>query len=267
MKRKIPLLILALLFLAMTGYAVSQLLLQRQEYQAGEDSYDALAQYVHLPETAPTQPSSTQPDSSEAAQQTEQTEPEDGTVWPSVDFEALQAVNPDVCAWIYLEGTNINYPVVQGADNSEYLHKMVDGSYNSAGSIFMDYRNAPDFTDPHTILYGHHMKNETMFCQITYYHHQDFYEAHPTALLLTPQGNYKLELFSGYVAHLNGQSWKLQFGTDEEYAAWLEDALARSTFQSAVTPTPQDRVVTLSTCSYEYDDARYVLLGILVPQE
>lgn len=274
MKRKIPLLFLCLLFLGIAIYAGISLWKQWQEYKTSEETYDSLSQYIQLAEPPPMATEQTGPpgQTSEISEPvtTEtlpiESVPTDDTVWPVVDFESLQAINPDVVAWIYLEGTVINYPVVLGSDNSEYLYKLVDGTTNSAGSIFMDYRNQPDFSNRNTILYGHHMKNKTMFGPITNYKDQAFYEEHPTCLILTPEGNYKLEFIAGLVANLNGDAWKLEFASDEEYGAWLEKSMASSTFESSVIPTPQDRVVTLSTCSYEYDDARYVLMGILVSQ-
>lgn len=273
MKRKIPLLMLCLTFLGIAGYSGYQLMMEWQEYKAGEEAYDSLSQYIQLAEPLPQVTEQNGPPREEipAGEPTADTMPTDPqvtdlTVWPVVDFVSLQAINPDVVAWIYLEGTVINYPVVQGPDNSKYLHRLVDGTYNGAGSIFMDYRNLSDLTDRNTILYGHHMKNKTMFAPIANYKEQSYYEEHPTCLILTPEGNYKLEFFAGYVANLNGDAWKLEFESDEEYGGWLEQAVASSTFQSTISPTTQDRVVTLSTCSYEYDDARYVLLGILVPQ-
>lgn len=285
MKRKLPLLLLCLLFLSITLYSGYHVLMEWKEYRAGEEAYASLSQYVRLEDspspseipsnptvptnaTEPKEPSEANTEASEPPTETppDETQESDLTVWPTVDFESLQAINPDVVAWIYLEGTVINYPIVQGEDNSQYLYRLVDGTYNSAGSIFMDYRNEPDFSGRNTILYGHHMKNKSMFGPLTNYKEQSFYDDHPTCLILTPDGNYKLEFFAGYVANLNGQSWKLEFESDEEYGAWLDQAIENSTFQSNITPTPQDRVITLSTCSYEYDDARYVLLGILRPQ-
>lgn len=269
MKRKIPLILLCIVFLGMAGYFGIRLYREWSEYRAGEKAYEALAQYVQLDPSPPREeipkavpPAASVPTDPVEYEPAPAPEPE-GTNWPIVDFEALQAINPDVVAWIFLEGTNIHYPVVQGEDNREYLYRLVDGTANSAGSIFMDYRSQPDFTGRNTVLYGHHMNNKTMFSQITGYKKQAFYDAHPTCLILTPEGNYKLELFAGFVANLNSDAWKLEFASDEEYGAWLAQATARSTFQSKISPTPQDRVVTLSTCSYEYDDARYVLLGIL----
>lgn len=273
MKRKIPLLLLSLMFLSMAGYSGYQLLMEYQEYKAGEEAYDSLSQYIQLAETPPSAteqsgPPVTVSDTVESTAETMPTETRemDPAVWPTVDFESLQDINPDVVAWICLEGTVINYPVVQGSDNSEYLYRLVDGTSNSAGSIFMDYRNQPDFTGRNTVLYGHHMKNKTMFGSIVNYKEQSFYDEHPACLILTPEGNYTLEFFAGFVANLNSDAWKLKFESDDEYGEWLEQAVASSTFQSKICPTPQDRVVTLSTCSYEYDDARYVLLGVLTNQ-
>jgi len=272
MKRKLPLILLCILFLGVAGYFGFRLYQAWSEYRTGEAAYDALAQYVHL-DPSPTwdgitkeqEPVPSAPTNAAECEQESAAEP-DGTNWPTVDFEALQAINPDIVAWIFIEGTNIHYPVVQGADNSYYLNRLFDGSYNGAGSIFMDYRNKGDLSGRNTVLYGHHMQNGTMFNHITKYKDQSFYDAHPVCLVMTPDGNYKLEFFAGFVTNLNTDAWKLEFESDGEFGAWLEQAMASSSFQSKIRPTPQDRVVTLSTCTYEYDDARYVLLGILTSQ-
>lgn len=264
MKRKIPLMLLCLLFLGVFLYSGFRILNILREYRAGEQTYEALMEYVQIPEAAP--PSRTEAPEAAPAQERVQTRtPGDETIWPEVDFEALQAVNPDIVAWIYMEGTTINYPVVQGEDNSQYLDRLFDGTYNSSGSIFMDYRNAPDFSGRHTILYGHHMRNGSMFAVIADYVAQDLSKEYPFCQILTPEGNYKLEFFAGYVDDPNADAWQLEFASDEEYGQWLEWSAERSAFASAVIPTAQDRVVTLSTCSYEFSDARCVLLGILRP--
>ncbi len=269
MKRKIPLLILCLLFLAMTGYFGCQFLMNWKEYEAGETVYESLSQYAHVTESAvPSEspkPELTKPAPEAEAEPEEspETVEEDPTVWPEVEFEALQTINPDVIGWIYMEDSPINYPVVQGVDNQQYIKKLADGSYNSAGSIFMDYRNQPDLSDRHTVIYGHRMNNGSMFGTVVNYKDQAYYDSHPRCLLMSPEANYKLEFFSGYVADLNDEAWKLEFASDEEFAAWLDEAIARSTFKSDVSPTAQDRIVTLSTCTRDNAYTRYVLLGVL----
>ncbi len=267
MKRKIPLILLCVIFLGISGYFGTRLYLEWSEYRAGKQAYEELTQYVQLNAPSTTETSFSKEDlpthSETPPDETEPMQVPDDTVWPVVDFDALLAINPDVVAWIYIEGTSINYPVVQGEDNSYYLNRLLDGSYNGAGTIFLDYRNESDFSDRNSVLYGHHMNNGTMFQQITEYKDQSFYDEHPVCLIMTPDGNYKLEFFAGYVIDMNSQAWKMEFASDEEYAQWQQDAVSKSTFTGVAEPTPQDRVVTLSTCTYEYNDARYVLVGIL----
>lgn len=265
MKRKLPMILLCMVFLGIAGYSGIQLYREWSEYRAGDKAYEELTQYVHQETaSAPGEETARQETVSDTSSDipADETEP-DTTDWPTVDFEALQAINPDVVAWIYIEGTTINYPVVQGTDNDDYLDRLFSGGYNKAGSIFMDYRSDRGLTDRNTVIYGHNLRNGSMFQEITNYKDQAFYDEHPVCLIMTPNGNYKLEFFAGYVTDLNSQAWKLQFASDEEYALWLEDAISKSTFTSSVEPTAQDRVVTLSTCTYEFSDARYVLIGIL----
>ncbi len=267
MKRRFLLLILCLSFLGIGVYGGWQLLSRTREYRAAEDTYRDLAQYVRIAQPvpqeleepeAPEQPTPGQAESEEAP-----TEPEDAILWPQVDFEALQQRNPDIVAWIYLEGTAINYPVVQGSNNSYYLRRLFDGSYNNAGTLFMDYRNTEGFLDRNTVFYGHNMQNGSMFADLPKFESQAYYEAHPTALVMTPDGNYRLEFFAGYTTHVTDDAWKMFFGSDEEFAQWLRQAGESSDFESGIQPTAQDRLITLSTCTYAYSDARYVLVGVL----
>lgn len=264
MKRKLPLIALCLIFLGMTGFFGSRFCREWEALQTEEKTYEALNAYVQL-EAVP----APQPEKPALALLKEETPPQptqtpDDTRWPVVDFAALQQINPDVAAWIYIEGTNINYPVFQGTDNRYYLKHLIDGTYHSAGSLFIDYRNAREFSDRHTVIFGHNMRNgTTMFAQLMHYKKQEFYDAHPTCLIVTPEKNYKVTFFAGYITDLNDDAWKLQFGSGEEYALWLEDAISRSVFTGSVKPTARDRTVTLSACTYEYTDARFVLIGVL----
>ncbi len=222
------------------------------EYRAGEDVYDDISQMVSL------SPKTTVPQPSVSNAPVE----EDDTVWPEVDFAALCEINPDIVAWIYIEGTEINYPVVQGEDNSFYLKHLFNGEWNGSGCIFLDSRNDADFTDQHSILYGHHMKNGTMFSNLDKYKKQEFFDEHPIGLLVTPDKNYKVEFFAGYVVDSQEDAWDIGF-TEAEFATWLQRAIDRSGFTSEITPDVSDHILTLSTCSYEFDDARFVLVGVL----
>lgn len=182
---------------------------------------------------------------------------------PQVDFAALSQINGDVVGWLYCPDTPLDYPVVQGEDNAYYLDHYFDGREGSAGCLFLDCRNESDFSDFHSIIYGHQMKNGTMFASLEEYQSQTYYEDHPELYLLTPEKNYRIKVFAGYVASVQAEAWQLDFSSLEERENWLEKALEQSTFISGIMPSPQERIVTLSTCSSAFADARYVLLGIL----
>lgn len=184
----------------------------------------------------------------------------------SVDFDALYAESKDAVAWIYCENTPINYPVAQSTDNQKYLNCLLDGSYSVYGTIFEDYRNSPDFSDLNTILYGHSMNNGSMFGTLSNYKEQSYYDAHPVMYLITPQHDYRIELIGGYVTESESDAYSIP-QTVEQRDALIQTARQNSTFYSAVQTSESDRIITLSTCSYEYDNARYVLVGKLVKTE
>ena len=251
--KKFICILLILALLAVLGYCLWQIVGITDEYQAGEQAYEELEQYIVMPETVPVETTDTE----------ETVEAETAPVqiqWPEVDFEALAQVNRDIVGWIYVPGTVINYPVVQGADNEYYLKHLFNGKTNSSGCIYLDCGAEGDFTSMNSVLHGHHMKNGSMFAGICKYKDQSYFDEHPTAILLTPDGNYQVEFFSGYVCEVTADAWDYDF--DE---AWLDKRIRSSCFDAEVTPTMDDRILTLSTCSYEFKDARFVLHGILVP--
>lgn len=190
----------------------------------------------------------------------------EGTV-PEIDFSALQQTSSDVVGWILSEGNAISYPVVQGDDNDYYLTHLFNGEPNKLGSVFMDYRSSGDFSDRNTVLYGHNMKDGSMFSSLIDYADQSHYDRFPEMVLYTPEGNYTIELFAGLLA--DGQSGLIcrTFGGDEEFQDYVDSLKESSTFSCEVPVGPGDRIVTLCTCSYAYDDARYLLFGKLTPLE
>lgn len=115
-----------------------------------------------------------------------------------VDFEGLRAINPEVVGWIYCEGTGINYPVMQGENNDYYLTHSYDGAYNVSGSIFVEAENRAGFADRNTIIYGHNMKNDSMFAHLDNWAEPGYYEEHPVIWLLTPEQDYQIKLMAGY---------------------------------------------------------------------
>ncbi len=182
-----------------------------------------------------------------------------------VDFEGLRSVNGDVTGWIYCEDTPINYPVVHGADNDYYLTHNYDGTASASGSIFVEAENRPDFVDSNTIIYGHHMKNGSMFASLDQWADQAYYEEHPVMWLLTPEQDYKIILTGGYTTSATSDTYTIFQGPGEELNTYLDKCMAQSDFSAGVELDGEARYVLLSTCAYVFDNARYVLHGILVP--
>lgn len=179
----------------------------------------------------------------------------------NIDFKILKEQNKDIVAWLYCEGTPINYPVVQANDNDYYLRKLIDGTYNQAGTIFMDYKNNSNMEDYKTIVYGHNMKNGTMFGTLTEYKNQEYYNEHKEMYLFTENKNFKVELVAGYITSSESDIYTVtKKNTNEKL---LQSAISNSTFKSEVEVTKQDKILVLSTCDYDFKNARYVLLGVL----
>ena len=180
-----------------------------------------------------------------------------------VDFETLCADNPDVAAWIYCPDTPINYPVVQAEDNEYYMHRLPDGSKSYPGTLFMDYRNTNDFSDWNTVIYGHNMRNGSMFGTLPYYKDASYLEAHSEIYLLTPEGDYVMDVLGGFVTPNDSELYNALRPEDAEKEGLLKNWLDAAGIDTGKIPLPEDRLVTLSTCSYEYENARYVLIGKL----
>ena len=201
---------------------------------------------------------------SEATQGNDEQPPKSTEPPIAIDFDALLNRNKDVIGWLYCPDTVINYPVVQGKNNDQYLRKDLDGKYLVSGTLFADYRNGALDEDANYIIYGHNMKNGTMFSPLAKYKQQSYYNQHPIMYYLTPDGNYKLELFAGLVVKRDDKIY-LPNQSEEEFAELIEEYRAKSTFKSDIELEYNDTIVTLSTCSYEFDNARYIVIGRLIP--
>lgn len=241
---RIIILIFAIGIITFSGYNLWNIY---SEYTAGEKLYDNYANefIINIEETPEQAPE----------------EKEDKAIF-SVDFNSLLERNKDVVGWLYVEDTPINYPIVQASDNNYYLRRLLDGSYNIAGSIFMDYKNSPDVTDLNTIVYGHNLKNGTMFSNLKDYGSQEYYENHPVMHLLTPQGSHVIQLIGGYQTNIYSNIYKT-LKTEEELFDLYDEIIKLSTFKANISLNQGDRLITLSTCSEGGDESRYVLIGII----
>ena len=183
-----------------------------------------------------------------------------------IDFASLQQISMDAKAWIFSPDTKINYVIAQAQNNDYYLHRLLDGTEARAGTLFLDYRNQGDFTDWNTIIYGHHMKNGSMFASLMNYQSQSYYEEHPVMYLYLPEHRYRLELIAGYTTGTEDPIYTIP-ETPEEKQQLAESAMRKSDFKTTTNVEEEDRLVTLSTCSYSYDDARYVVIAKAVEEK
>lgn len=188
-----------------------------------------------------------------------------------VSFEELMAINKDVCAWVTLDHTNIDCPVLQGKTNLTYINTDVYGEFALAGSIFLDSRNNRDFTDTYSLLYGHHMANGSMFGDLDLYKEKAFFDKNKTGMLRVPDGAYKLEIIACIVAKSSDsyiyepQQWRaenigrLLSYTEQKAMYTHKDVLEE--LRSKKNP----KILSLTTCSSEFTDARTIVLAEMKP--
>lgn len=176
--------------------------------------------------------------------------------------EELKKINEDYKMWIEVPNTNINYPVVQGKDNDFYLNNNFNKKESSSGAIFIDYKNDID-KDKNIVIYGHNMKNKSMFQNLMKFKDEEFWNNNKKIILTINGKEYEYEIFSAYVNSANNVEFKFNFGNDDEYLKYLEEIKEKSIFNRDTDIISNERSVTLSTCSYENDDARIVIHGKL----
>lgn len=220
-----------------------------KDYAKGRDSYrDAEDTYV-----------SKEADISPAPEETPRKKKKQKLKAPiTVDFNSLRLKNPDVVGWIYIESIELSYPVMQGKDNEYYLTHTWDRQEVFAASIFMDYRNYPDFKDFNTIIYGHNMKDGTMFHNIQYCMEPEHYEKSPYIWILTPDGDYKYEIFSEYDTRYDSDTYTIFDGPGESLEEYIRKMQEQSLWKTEIKLGKKEHILTLSTCNGA-DDLRRIV--------
>lgn len=193
-------------------------------------------------------------------------------------FDELTAINPDVRGWVTMEGTKIDHPVLQGESNMDYINTDVYGNFALAGSIFLDFRCSPDFSDPYCLLYGHHMDNSGMFGDLDLYLDGEFFGEHTTGELITPLGRFPLRTVACLQTKASEElifdptGWSEDLGGlldfAEAQAIHLQPQVLRSLRADLSSGAPV-RLLALTTCSSAFTDARTIVLTELrdYPQE
>ncbi len=243
--------------IAVMVFALSKLIPILLDYKQSEDTYqDLIGAVVDLGENL----------------DTEESADEEGYDWASVriDFDSLKAINTDVIGWIRFDDTTAvgaDYPILHGETNNTYLRTNLYGEYYIAGSIFLEAANSPDFSDYYNIIYGHNMKNDTMFGSLKKYKNVDgFYEENQFFTIYTETAAYRYQIFSCEEVLDDSVIYTGGYAPDETYQSLIDTMVSGSLLDTGITPDCNDRIVTLTTCTSTGDHYRLVLHAVLVDQ-
>lgn len=222
----------------------------------------ASEQAVYTPEPAPTASEQiAESDASDTPSLPQETPP------IQVDFDLIHENGKHVRGWLYCADTVIDYPVVAYSNNEYFLTHDYTGAHNTAGALFFDSRNTTELTGDQLIIYGHHMKDKSMFGSLLEYQKQEYYDLHPTLYLITENKSYRVDVFAGWFVDSNADNFPVWFSSEQAKKQYVETAMGNSDFVPSSTQYyPDARILSLVTCAYSsyVDDARYQLLGWLV---
>lgn len=236
-----------------------QLFRSYRQYKIASDEYDSIAEQA-------VKPSSEESDVDESHVKPKGDHTKKKLKAPiDVDFASLQATNPDLVGWIYVEGLEgVSYPVVKGDTNDKYLHTTFQGTYNFAGTIFIDCQNRSDFEDCNTVIYGHNMKDGSMFGRLRWFETQNAYAVSPYIWILTPDATMKYEIFSTYETPINSRTYTLFPKPSKDYLKYEGEMKALSAIKTNdVSLTAKSKIITLSTCTGN-EGTRYVVQAVRV---
>ena len=246
MKRILRRVLTVLLTVVLLG-SLAAIGLQQLSYRRGDTDYAEAEVLTGLPQEVTAAPL---PKKEPAAPKTETHAPEEEEkIDPEVellaaleqmDLEALRQTNGDVLGWILIPGTAVNYPIVQRGDNDYYLDHTWKGEYSSVGAIFVDYRNAADFTDDNTLIYGHNMRNRSMFGSLKYYLNDGYWEEHPAVYLVTDAGVHRYDIYAVYEAAVDGVTYDMNFADDAAKTNFIHYGIRRSVVDTDIVPAAED---------------------------
>lgn len=234
-------LVVALAIFCVSGFQLYKIV---SGYKKGQSEYDKLK---------------------ELALQTDKKDGENGEETFRVNFDELLAINPDTVGWIrfHPEPSQIDYPLVQGKDNSLYLDKTFSASDNTVGAIFVNVYNNADFNDKNTIIYGHRMNDNSMFHDLEKYKDKSFWEANPNFYIYTPDGReITYQVYSAGIVKDTSDTYLTEFATPEDYQNFLNMTKEVADYDTGTELSGGNTIVTLSTCTKASNDDRFVVRGV-----
>ena len=246
--------LLAVVFLVSAAKVISLM----ADRRAGEETYSEVQETVTPPPPVQEEP------------QPEEPEPEPvvycdthAEALAKTDLSALRETNEDVVGWISIPDTPVDYPLMQGEDNDYYLNHTWDRAANSVGSIYLEHQVSPAFDDFNTIIYGHRMKNNSMFGSLKYYKDAEYWQAHPSVYIVNDDGVHRYAVFAAYEAAINEITYGLEISEDSTKQRFIEHGLTSSVIDTGVVPTEKDLVLTLVTCIGRDYSSRWVVQAVL----
>lgn len=245
-------LIIALGVFAYSGY---QLFLIYSDYKEIDDEYNAIRDMVVIQDATEAQGDATEGETQKNSFQ--------------VNFDALLSINKDVIGWIrFDEPSAISYPVAQARDNSKYLYTSLEGKYLSAGTIFVDYQNSSDFRDENTVIYGHNMKNGSMFGQLRKFKNSEYAETNPYFYIYTPDGRkITYQIFAVKVVEDTSPTYDKIYADQDEFQTYINNIYKGAIYTSKdVAVSATDRIAMLSTCT-GVEETRLVVFGVVISED
>ena len=238
----------------------TKLFLIWNEYNKNAKSYEAVKEYG---------PKAVEPETNSAENGEENGEGVNDDRYKYVlseeDYNKLYSINQDIKGWITVPNTSVNYPIVQTSDNSYYLHHNFNKEANDGGAIFIACENKNPFEDQNTVIHGHHMKDGSMFATLNKFKDIDFFKANKYIYISTKDTVRKYEIFSMYVERASVNPYEISFSSDEEYLSYLKALSGKSIYGTDIGEfSADDKILTLSTCTYEVNDGRLLIHAKLI---
>ncbi|EOS66882.1 class B sortase [Oscillibacter sp. 1-3] len=232
---------------------------QQLQYGKNDRAIDDARRLAGVPAVG--KPVSRRPQSAPA--DTDEPPVEEPDPWADIDLEALREVNEDVAGWVAIPGTDISYPLIRPQDNETYLTRSWDKTPTSAGSIFLDYRVAWEPRGFNTIIYGHNMRNRTMFGSLRNYRRDGYWEQCPEICLIDDEGVHYYDIFAAWEPRVTDPPFSPEITTEKGRQSFIDTALRRSVIHTGVEPTIGSEILTLSTCTGVGHATRWVIQAAL----
>ena len=253
---KVDIVVGVLCILGILGGAIG-LYLSGADYRAAEEEYGNLGKYVQTTGNSPKISQGSELELTLTEDREIETDVSDCMF--EIDWASLKMINPEIVGWIVIEGTPVNYPIVQTIDNAKYLHTSFEGTDNSCGTIFLDTYNHSDFSDWNSIVYGHNMKNGSMFAVLNKYKDSQFYEEHKDVWLLTPYWERKYQIISAHPAKDGSETYSIMF-PEGAYGSHIASEVSQSSYDTGNSYNMELPMITLSTCTGRGLLDRFVLI-------